>query len=316
MLSTNIPNLYTDALYLLRDAPTEKSRNGPVKTIQEPVVFTVLNPRERVLCDPKRRANPYFHVMETVWMFAGMDDVRYLLDFNSRMGEYADGNIINGAYGKRWRDHFDHDQIYQTIRLLKEDPYSRQAVIAMWDPDMDGPHRTTKDRPCNTHLYFRRMDGALDMTVCNRSNDAIWGMAGANAVHMTYLQELIASALNWPVGRYHVMTNNLHIYEHHWRLLDNPEVLDMYDVNVGYPEPYPILSDKCDLRELMYECRQFMLYPGFKPKSNWLRNVAYPMREIYLDRLKKVPQSARVYESIAALDWREACIAWGEWHDN
>lgn len=311
----NVPHLFTTALYLLRDAPTEKSRNGPVKTLQEPVLFTVNNPRQRVLFHPKRKANPYFHVMETVWMFAGMREVDPLLPFNSRMREYADDGIINGAYGHRWREHFCRDQVHDVIYTLKKDPYSRQAVIAMWDPPFDGPHRITRDRPCNTHLYFRRVHGALEMTVCNRSNDVVWGMAGANAVHMTYLQELIAAALNWPVGRYHVMTNNLHIYEHHWDLLDNIQPYDSYHEHTEHIGPYPVLTDKCDLREFLYECKNFMQSGEYIPKNPWLRNVALPMREIYLDRKGRAEQSDYVYQSIAAHDWRLACELWGEWHD-
>ena len=214
-MAVNVNDWYTSALYTLRDGEIEKTRNGHVRTLQSPQLFTVQNPRERVLFHPKRNANPYLHVMETVWMFAGSNEVDFLLPFSKQMGEYANDGVVNGANGLRWRTHFNRDQIIGTIQELKERPDSRQAVIAMYDPSQDySPH--WKDRPCNTHIYFRVVNGKLDMTVCNRSNDVVWGMCGANAVHMTYLQELVASGIRRPVGRYHVMTNNLHIYEHHW----------------------------------------------------------------------------------------------------
>ena len=64
----------------------------------------------------------------------------------------------------------------------------------MWDAKQDLSHRNeSKDLPCNTHVYFSIREGFLDMTVCNRSNDLIWGCCGANAVHMSFLQEYVAT---------------------------------------------------------------------------------------------------------------------------
>ena len=38
----------------------------------------------------------------------------------------------------------------------------------------------SKDVPCNTHAYFAiNAEGSLDLTVCNRSNDLVWGCLGA-----------------------------------------------------------------------------------------------------------------------------------------
>ena len=215
MTANNVNDWYTDVLYKMRQAPVEHSRNGRARTCQEPQLFTIRNPSERVLFNPERNYNPYLHVMETVWMFAGSNKVDFLLPFSKQMGAYAEKDgAINGAYGHRWRQHFGRDQITGVIQELRRDPKSRQAVVGMYDPTQDWKQHWN-DRPCNTHLYFRKVDGKLDMTVCNRSNDAVWGMCGANAVHMTYLQELVAAGLRCPVGKYHVMTNNLHLYEHH-----------------------------------------------------------------------------------------------------
>lgn len=310
----NIPELYTEALVKIAFENEEDTRNGKVLSCKEPTLFTVQFPMERVLFDPYRKANPYFHVMETVWMLAGQNKVDFLLPFNSRMDEYADSGYINGAYGHRWRHGWAHDQIYDTIALLVKDPNTRQAVIAMWNPDLDGPHRTTKDRPCNTHLYFRIVGEELEMTVCNRSNDLVWGMAGANAVHMTYLHELIARATGYRVGRYHIMTNNLHIYEHHWPLIDRRYETHDYYRQRDY-EPVPILSTGESVTDLLAECKRFCMEPGFVPRNYWLLNVALPMREIYLER-KGLPSLVGYYlEDIGAADWREACRLWGTWHD-
>jgi hypothetical protein len=53
----------------------------------------------------------------------------------------------------------------------------------------------------------------LDLTVCCRSNDAIWGAHGANAVHFSVLQEYLAARIGVGVGTMYQWSNNYHAYE-------------------------------------------------------------------------------------------------------
>ena len=313
-MARNVNDWYTSVLYQLRGMPIENSRNGMVKSVDRPTLWTITSPTERVLFCPERKCNPYLHVMETVWMFAGCKDVEFLLPFSRQMGQYADDDgTINGAYGHRWRRHWDRDQIVWAINHLQEDPESRQCVIAMYDPKKDWVSHW-KDRPCNTHIYLRVVNGRLDMTVCNRSNDAIWGMTGANAVHMTYLQELIAAGLKRPVGRYHVMTNNLHIYQHHWPMLDNPLTWDHYLDGI---KPYPLLGkDETSVWEFLNECEHFVEFgPDGAYKTKWIKHVVVPMYEHYMCRLNRDYHSYDVEENLAD-DWRLAEVLWRSWNDN
>jgi thymidylate synthase len=277
--------------------------------MHRPITFCITNPRGRVLYCHQRKANPYFHVMETVWMFAGSKDATFLTPFNSNMNQYMEPDgTIHGAYGHRWRNHFHRDQILWAIRTLQEDPESRQVVIGMYDPHKDH-FLHWKDRPCNTHIYFRIVNGALDMTVCNRSNDVVWGACGANVVHMTYLQELVASGLKIPMGTYWVMSNNIHIYQHHWGLLGNPLPFK-YDA-----DPLPLMGqNESDPWELLQECELFVQYATeHKYKSSWINKVVVPMYEHYQCRLNGDKDSYDTAE-VEAEDWRVACDLWREWH--
>jgi hypothetical protein len=316
-MARNIPELYADAMQVVRTGGGQApSRNGQVLTLPNPHIFFVENPTQRVLFHPMRRANPYFHVMEAVWMMAGQNYVAPLMIYNGNMANFAEGDgVINGAYGHRWRHQFGRDQIVDAINALKEDPYSRQVVLQMWDNNLDGVHRKVKDRPCNTHIYLRRVGGCLDMTVCNRSNDVVWGLAGANAVHMTLLQEFIASCLNWPVGMYYVMTNNVHVYEHHWPLFDDLQPYDLYHETSTDLTPQPILGPRDDYVEFLYECKQLMKSPDYIPKSSWLRGVAAPMQVNYRRRCQGYKDDAGL-EEITSPDWKLACRLWGEWCDS
>src|ERR1700730_12972094 len=76
---------------LLRLGELETSRTGKVRVMSVPVTTIYENPCQRVLLDPYRDANPFFHVMEFLWMIDGRRDAallnRYVNDFGERFAE-------------------------------------------------------------------------------------------------------------------------------------------------------------------------------------------------------------------------------------
>lgn len=318
----NVPHAYEEFLWSFKDASvTELSRNGPVMTIPMPMMLQVDNPCERVLFDAARDANPFFHVMEFVWMMSGSPYLDWIVQFNKQIAQYSDdGFTLPASYGFRWRSRFGFDQLERIVYHLKEDPESRRAVLAMWNPETDlmWNSHIGKDKPCNTHIFFRIMTGHLHMTVCNRSNDAIWGMFGTNIVHMTYLQELIASSLGIPVGNYWVMTNNLHVYANLPRIekiMAKPGGSTDY-YKQGKVTYFPLLweSDKEEMRHLTDDCDMLVSAPNpnLILTTRWARGVALPMRNAYLDKPNRKEHISR----IVASDWRVACEEWVERRQN
>lgn len=303
------PEAYTDLVYLIqRLGKIEHTRNGPAYVFQEPVVLRIADPRSRVVSDPVRDANPFFHVMETVWMLAGYQSIDWLQQFNKNIAQYADDGRILGAYGDRWFRHFGN-QVGKIAKMLRDEPTTRQAVLQMWDPhaDLGTDH---KDRPCNTNIYFRCVNDALDMTICNRSNDLVWGMFGANCVHMSYLHELIATAVDQKVGRYTVFSNNLHFYLDLYP--NGKEILSQGDVlHSVYPEyRQPILFGDEHWFGLTQEAKKFI--SGKEVTYSWLKGTAEPMRDAYF---------ARTYEGgmahlrlVQSDDWRINGEQWMERH--
>lgn len=305
----NVPDAYENALWTMKALKEhkvlkhEETRVGTVLSVPHPVVLEIKNPLQRVLFCEARMANPFFHVVEAVWMLAGGNEAAWLARFNSNMSSFAGANgILHGAYGHRWRVHFGFDQILEVVEHLTCFPESRRAVLTMWDPDFDTDSHN--DIPCNTHIYFRILEGTLNMTVCNRSNDLIWGMLGANTVHMTILQELIASALGIPVGTYYAMTNNLHIYDRHWNLLDLPLHRDYYRTHSF--EHVPLLRPQEHIGDFLEDCEAFVGEDKYIPWCAWIRDVARPIRDAYLD---KENREAHI-ENIKADDWKLACSRW------
>lgn len=285
-------SLFHEALWNMRIlGAIEESRNGVVKTIPEPVTLRTLDPSHRVLFVPARKENPYFHFFECLWMMAGMNEVSWLATLNPRMAEYAEAdNNIHGAYGHRWRRHFGIDQVVRTVDLIKNDLNTRRAVIAMWDPAADCGAKK-KDLPCNTQIYFRRDGEFLNMTVTNRSNDLVWGALGSNIVHFSFLQELIAHAVGLRLGSLYQFTNNLHIYQRHWRFLEVPPAYQSY-AELGIA-PYKII--KGELSVWIQECEEFV-------KDGRRTNFSEPFfTEVAVPLLNKEPHLCK------AEDWRLAC---------
>jgi hypothetical protein len=225
------------------------SRAGKTIEHPEPVTTVYECPDERVLFSPERDANPFFHLFEALWMLAGRRDVKWIEQYNARMREYSDDGInFHGAYGNRWRNAFplrgpidktyetDGDQLAAIIKLLREDPESRRAVLQMWHApwDLGAP---TKDQPCNTHVYFKIRDGKLLMTVCCRSNDIVWGTFGANAVHFSILQEYLAERIGVAIGPYTQVSDSFHAYVGVWEKLLGKHAVDLYQDGV---EPTPL----------------------------------------------------------------------------
>lgn len=141
------------------DIPTIEtpSRNGPVLQIPEPITVTYLFPRERVLFNAARDANPFLHLYEALWMLAGRNDVKALKFYASKIDQFSDDDqTFNGAYGYRWRsakagmverygmdtdttwkEIREVDQLTEVIRHLKGNPESRRAVLQMWNVESD-----------------------------------------------------------------------------------------------------------------------------------------------------------------------------------
>lgn len=194
------------------------SRAGPVVVAPWPVVTITSQPLQRVVFSASRDANPFFHLVEAAWMLAGHHHTSWLLPYVKRFAEFAEPDgTVHGAYGYRWRSHFGFDQLRVVIDKLRANPNDRQAVLAMWDPtdDVEGGRDLLgqwRDRPCNTHVYFRVRGDELTSMVCCRSNDAIWGAHGANAVHFSYLHEYVATAVGVHPGPMHQLSFNYHAY--------------------------------------------------------------------------------------------------------
>ena len=325
--AVNVNDAYHRARALIRRVGQPlHTRNGPAYRAPHPVVTSYAAPMERVLLDPVRDANPFFHVFEALWILAGRNDVHTLGYFNGRISTYSDnGAFFHGAYGWRLRRAFGVDQLQRAAELLRANPNDRRVVLSIWHPSLD-LGTDSKDIPCNDMLKLAvREDTWLDLTVFNRSNDILWGCYGANAVQFAFLLEYMAAAAGLRPGMLHQVSTDWHWYgslpEHPG--YDVPDPYRQHDLSwvalLAPGETVALLDD--DIALFWY------LVTAGRPSEHrdsfatrWMRTVAWPLWQAWLSWKTTWPDGApkerrelearRHAQLCAASDWRWAATAW------
>ena len=202
------------------------SRNGRVKELLNTQIV-ITDPQRREVLSLNRKANVFAQIAETMWVLAGRNDIEWLSAYLPRAKDYSDdGETWRGGYGPRIRGgYFGFDQLAHVVDLLQEDPLSRRAVIAIYEPTVDAS--PGKDIPCNDFLQFQSRLGALHMTVTVRSNDLMWGWSGINAFEWSTIQEIVAHLLGISVGTLTFNIGSLHLYDRHWNKASRLEHEDL-----------------------------------------------------------------------------------------
>jgi hypothetical protein len=327
--ATNVRDALIQAAYhLVGNHFAEETREGPAMVAVDPVTICYRNPKQHVLLNPVRDANPFFHLMEAMWMLAGRDDSAFLDNYVKDFGKkYASNGIVMDAYGQRWRYGLKYDQLDGIVSILRKDPTTRQAVLQMWGAGRDDL-RAYSQKPCNLAVSFRVFDGRLNMTVFNRSNDLIWGCCGANAVHFPILQEYIAGRVGLELGSYWQVTNNLHMYIHQYEMLCKRAETIGWDFLGEIIEPYestmPLIDDREYFDDELKETMEWLdnmhegnleVYEG-NTTNRFLSQVVLRMAMAhYLYKNKKMQDSFDIIDTVAAEDWRTAGKAWLERHN-
>lgn len=342
----NVNTLFIDGLHELASGGVrQNTRAGLAWVMPCPVMSVYEKPCERVLFDTKRDANPFFHLMEGLWMLAGRDDPEflnhYIKDFGSRFADahgHDNSAVIHGAYGRRWRSALGYDQLDVIIEKLRANPDDRQCVLQIWDGVESFSHEdktlgfndlrgTWKDRPCNTQVYFRVRNitadtdppyPVLDMTILCRSNDIVWGAYGANAVHFSMMMEYMAGRIGVGVGTMYQFSNNYHGYVTELDKLGDPADLSYDDkYEAAAVAPLPMGEDWSswddDLRKFMAWHEAVWaspspvscLLPRGGFKNKWFDDVACPAAMTNWLR-----RNDRMQEALVVVDRIEA----DDWH--
>jgi len=158
-------------------------------------------------------------------------------------------NLLSDAHdlGINWWDEFDigngeigqrygatvakYDLMNNLLNELEKNPFGRRHLMELYQySDM----RETKGLdPCAhlTEWSVRKIDGVyyLDLTLVQRSQDYLLA-SHVNKSQYTALQMMVAGHLNYKVGKFCHLMQNLHVYDRHFDALN--EILDREPLDI------------------------------------------------------------------------------------
>ena len=234
--------LYLDVLHALSEGEEVDSvvdpnsvgsgwgnRNRPTKELRY-ATLVLENPKDRLINAPT------FHIEDAVprailCTLSDEFDVSSISFYNPKACQFSDdGKTVPSSYGHRIRFLDNTNQIEHIIDHLKKDPNSRRAVIHI--------HKVGDTRiryaPCINSLHFLIRNGALECQTLWRSENALT-ILPTNLFEFTLFQELIASELGIPVGKYVHTVSSLHYY-----LDDQPRFDQVLEIMSFQPPPEPM----------------------------------------------------------------------------
>ena len=294
----NINDLWVDALGQLSNAPVVKSRVGKSRELIGRQ-FILHDPYSNFLTHPIRKLSPWYAASELLWYLSSSNEIEMIKYYAPRYEQFSDDGVtVWGAYGYRWKL---YDQLNKVIKLLKESPNSRRAVMTCYSAMLDLDHKS-KDIPCTLTLQFLIRDERLICICTMRSND-VWLGLPYDIWCFTCLQILIAQELGIGVGQYIHQPGSLHLYEKNYEKVEecskwHNNILPMrFDWNED-ERSLPLQIDEAVRLEegnrlmnvefipvrktLLHEC---VLWCGIKDHKDWIEYVAQGNMQTYMKNI-------------------------------
>jgi len=207
-------NGYVDLVKHVLEHGKEVAPRG-MKTLEiEDAIIRIDNVFNTLPLEVGRGTVPGIGAVEACQLLAGVTIPDLVISVGPQFANYAEDNgLFHGAYGPRTAGQYD-----MIIDRLMQDPDTRQAVVTIWNPQLDLQERK-RDYPCTILHQFRIRDNKLNMSVYMRSND-VWLGAAYDFFQFTRVQIAMASVLGIEPGTYNHHVGSLHIYEQHYASAD------------------------------------------------------------------------------------------------
>lgn len=213
---------------------------------------------------------PGIGAVEACQLLAGAATPKLVMAVGPMFKNYAEDNgLFHGAYGIRTQS-----QYAPVIERLKADPDTRQAVVTIWNPELD-LLANKRDYPCTILHQFRIRDNKLNMSVYMRSND-VWLGAAYDFFQFTRVQLSMASILGIEAGTYNHHVGSLHIYEQHYNSAESlKHTTEPYEnIPVITGNSWEIVSDLAmdALTAAIHHEEEALLY-NLHPFEQWYANA-------------------------------------------
>jgi thymidylate synthase len=180
--------------------------------------FELDDPKDRLTANPARHLSLFQVLGHTLWTMAGREDLESIRYYNPRAGDFSsDGKILGGAYGPRLFSEQHGSQFEYVRKLLKEDPWTRNAYIHIYNATRDhirpprGNAGGVDERPCTASLQFLPSGNQLDMIV-NMRSQSLLAVLPIDLFLFTFLHEYLARLTGYVLGHYMHQMADGHIY--------------------------------------------------------------------------------------------------------
>ena len=174
--------------------------------------FEMDNPTNNIIRAPWRNWKHNYAKAEWRWYESGDRNIEKLGELYGKIPEIwkrmadAHGNV-NSNYGWQWGR---LNQIDEVIKMLRENPDTRQAAISIYDGKEI--YKYEHDTPCTYAIQFTVVNNHLNMCVTMRSNDLWFGFCN-DQYCFSELHKIIAEETDYDIGTYYHFAHNLHLYE-------------------------------------------------------------------------------------------------------
>lgn len=178
------------------------------------------------------------------------EDTRWEYTYHGRLKNYGVWNErVDGESMERGP--FKVDQISEVIRKLSEQPFTRQAQMITWMPNIDND---CYDPPCLQSLWYRILEDEegvywLNCNIRFRSNDA-WGASFMNMFgFIQFNKEVIAAGIsertgrkvqmgrmNWQADSYHIYGKDIQAAKE--RLFDRLTEITFEERTMPFNDPF------------------------------------------------------------------------------
>jgi thymidylate synthase len=177
------------------------------------VGFFIENSQDNHIITPWRKWSLDYAEFEWSWYLSGNPSAELIekrAKIWSRMYDPNDPDKrVMSNYGFQWKR---NNQLDKVIGLLKEDKYSRRAVVSIYDGKEINDYKF--DTPCTTSITFYVKPSSpnkLNMSVKMRSNHLTLGFCN-DQFFFSKLQKIVANELSLDIGYYYHHADNLHLY--------------------------------------------------------------------------------------------------------
>ena len=210
----NANEAYEDLYKLIMEHGINKEGTKSINN----VCFEIQDPLNNHITNVKRKWKPDYAKMEWEWYKSKNRSVSEISKHAKIWNTMHDGSgIVNSNYGWQISRNEQFDKI---IRQLKQNPFTRRAVLSIYDGKEIQDY--TYDTPCtiaiNLYCTATSMNNiSVNMTVLMRSNDLVYGFCN-DQYCFSKLLELVSSLTGYKVGKYTHFATDMYIYERHFNL--------------------------------------------------------------------------------------------------